>query len=57
MRKFLILACLLAAAVSCGTTKVREYKVKVVREYPHDVVPATGCGYGPRACKTEYTDR
>ena len=41
MRKFLILACLLAAAVSCGTTKVREYKVKVVREYPHDVTSYT----------------
>ena len=41
MRKFLIIACLLAAAVSCGTTKVREYKVKVVREYPHDVTSYT----------------
>ena len=41
LRKFLIVACLLAAAVSCGTTKVREYKVKVVREYPHDVTSYT----------------
>ena len=37
MRKILVIACLFAAAVSCGTTKVHEYKVKVVREYPHDV--------------------
>ena len=41
MRKFLVIACLLVAAVSCGTTKVREYKVKVVREYPHDVTSYT----------------
>ena len=41
MRKFLVIACLLAAAVSCGTTQVREYKVKVVREYPHDVTSYT----------------
>ena len=41
MRKFLVIACLLAAAVSCGTTKVQEYKVKVVREYPHDVTSYT----------------
>ena len=37
MRKFLLIGCILLAAVSCGTTKVREYKVKVVREYPHDI--------------------
>ena len=41
MRKFLLIAGLVIAAVSCGTTKVREYKVKVVREYPHDVTSYT----------------
>ena len=41
MRKFLALALILALAVSCGTTKVREYRVKVVREYPHDVTSYT----------------
>ena len=41
MRKVLLILSLLAAAVSCGTTKVREYKVKVVREYPHDVTSYT----------------
>ena len=37
MKKFLTILCLVIAAVSCGTTKVRQYKVKVVKEYPHDV--------------------
>ena len=32
---------LLLLAVSCGTTKVRQYKVKVVKEYPHDVTSYT----------------
>ena len=32
---------LLLAAVSCGSAKVREYKVKVVKEYPHDVTSYT----------------
>ena len=32
---------LLLAAVSCGTTQVRQYKVKVVQEYPHDVTSYT----------------
>jgi glutamine cyclotransferase len=32
---------LLAAAVSCGTSKVREYRVQVVKEYPHDVTSYT----------------
>ena len=41
MRKFLAIALILALAVSCGTTKVREYRVKVVREYPHDVTSYT----------------
>ena len=41
MKKFFVILCVLAAAVSCGTTKVREYKVKVVREYPHDVTSYT----------------
>ena len=41
MRKFLTILCLLAAAVSCGTTQVRQYKVKVVKEYPHDVASYT----------------
>ena len=41
MRKFLCICCLVAAVVSCGTTKVREYKVKVVREYPHDITSYT----------------
>ena len=41
MRKFLLIAGLVIAAVSCGTTKVQEYKVKVVREYPHDVTSYT----------------
>ncbi len=41
MRKFLLILSLVAGVVSCGTTKVREYKVKVVREYPHDVTSYT----------------
>ena len=41
MKKFLTILCLAAAAVSCGTTKVREYKVRVVKEYPHDVTSYT----------------
>ena len=41
MRKFLFLLCILAAAISCGTSQVREYRVKVVREYPHDVTSYT----------------
>ena len=41
MRKFLLIAGLVIAAVSCGTSKVREYKVQVVREYPHDVTSYT----------------
>ena len=41
MKKFFVILCLAIAAVSCGTTKVREYKVKVVREYPHDVTSYT----------------
>ena len=41
MKKFLSILCLALAVVSCGTTKVREYKVKVVREYPHDVTSYT----------------
>ena len=32
---------LLLAAVSCGSAKVREYKVRVVNEYPHDVTSYT----------------
>ena len=32
---------LIMAAVSCGTAKVREYKVRVVKEYPHDVTSYT----------------
>ena len=32
---------LLIAAVSCGTAKVREYRVRVVKEYPHDVTSYT----------------
>lgn len=31
----------LLAAVSCGSVKVREYKVHVVKEYPHDVTSYT----------------
>ena len=31
----------LLAAVSCGSAKVREYKVRVVNEYPHDVTSYT----------------
>ena len=41
MRKLLLIFSLVAGVVSCGTTKVREYKVKVVREYPHDVTSYT----------------
>ena len=42
MRKILLIGCILLAAVSCGSSrKVREYKVKVVREYPHDVTSYT----------------
>ena len=41
MKKFLTILCLVIAAVSCGTTKVRQYKVKVVKEYPHDITSYT----------------
>ena len=41
MRKFAFIFLVLLAAVSCGTTKVQEYKVKVVREYPHDITSYT----------------
>ena len=41
MRKFASIFCALLLAVSCGTTKVQEYKVKVVREYPHDITSYT----------------
>ena len=41
MRKYVFIFLALLAAVSCGTTKVQEYKVKVVREYPHDVTSYT----------------
>ncbi len=41
MKKFLTILCLVVAAVSCGTTQVRQYKVKVVKEYPHDVTSYT----------------
>ena len=41
MKKFLTILCLVLAAVSCGTTQVRQYKVKVVKEYPHDVTSYT----------------
>ena len=40
MRRFALIL-LLAAAVSCGTSKVREYRVQVVKEYPHDVTSYT----------------
>ena len=36
MKAFRLFVLLLLAAVSCGTAKVREYKVRVVKEYPHD---------------------
>ena len=41
MRKFAFIFLVLLMAVSCGTTKVQEYKVKVVREYPHDITSYT----------------
>ena len=41
MRKFAYIFLVLLAAVSCGTAKVQEYKVKVVREYPHDITSYT----------------
>ena len=41
MKKFLTILCLVIAAVSCGTTKVRQYKVKVLKEYPHDITSYT----------------
>jgi glutamine cyclotransferase len=40
MKRFAVIL-LLVAAVSCGTTKVREYRVHVVKEYPHDVTSYT----------------
>lgn len=40
MRK-LALILLAFAVLSCGSAKVREYKVHVVREYPHDVTSYT----------------
>ncbi len=40
MRK-LALILLAFAVLSCGNAKVREYKVHVVREYPHDVTSYT----------------
>ena len=41
MRKLAYIFLVLLAVVSCGTTKVQEYKVKVVREYPHDITSYT----------------
>jgi glutamine cyclotransferase len=41
MMKRIAVILLLVAAVSCGTTKVREYRVHVVKEYPHDVTSYT----------------
>ena len=41
MKKYLVLLLALALAVSCGTTHVRQYRLKVVREYPHDVTSYT----------------
>ena len=41
MRKLAYIFLVLLAAVSCGTTKVQEFKVKVVREYPHDITSYT----------------
>ena len=41
MRKIALIFLVLLAAVSCGTAKVQEYKVKVVREYPHDITSYT----------------
>ena len=39
--KVFILALLIALLPSCGAAKVVEYKVKVVKEYPHDVTSYT----------------
>ena len=41
MKKIFAILCLVVAAVSCGSTKVREYRVNVVKEYPHDVTSYT----------------
>ena len=40
MKKFWLIA-LLVAAVSCGCAKVQNYKVRVVKEYPHDITSYT----------------
>lgn len=40
MQKFPLIL-LLAAVVSCGSAKVREYRARVVKEYPHDVTSYT----------------
>ena len=36
MKKFSLIL-LVLAAISCGSTKVHQYKVRVVQEYPHDI--------------------
>ena len=36
MKKFSLIL-LVWAAISCGSTKVHQYKVRVVQEYPHDI--------------------
>ena len=41
MKKFPLILLLAAAVVSCGSAKVREYRVRVVKEYPHDVTSYT----------------
>ena len=40
MKKFWLIT-LLVAAVSCGCVKVQQYKVRVVKEYPHDITSYT----------------
>jgi len=41
MKKFPLILLLAAAVVSCGSAKVREYRIRVVKEYPHDVTSYT----------------
>ena len=40
MKKFTLIL-LMLAAISCGSTKVHQYKVRVVKEYPHDIASYT----------------
>lgn len=41
MKHFPLIIGVLFAVISCGSSKVREYRPRVVREYPHDVTSYT----------------